>query len=41
MKRFLAIIFFAFFAVAVHAQGKTELTFYYPIAGGGPLTAIG
>jgi len=39
MKRFLGLILAAAFAATAYAQ-KTELTFYYPIAVGGPLTKV-
>jgi sn-glycerol 3-phosphate transport system substrate-binding protein len=39
MKRFLGLLL-ALFAAAAIAQSKTELTFYYPIAVGGPLTKV-
>jgi len=39
MKRLLGL-FLALFAAATFAQSKTELTFYYPIAVGGPLTKV-
>ncbi|MCD6043309.1 MAG: transporter substrate-binding protein [Burkholderiales bacterium] len=40
MKRLFAFILAAAFAATAFAQGKTELTFYYPIAVGGPLTKV-
>ncbi len=40
MKKLIALAFAALFAAAAHGQGKTELTFYYPIAVGGPLTKV-
>lgn len=40
MKRLIALAFAALFAAAAHGQAKTELTFYYPIAVGGPLTKV-
>jgi sn-glycerol 3-phosphate transport system substrate-binding protein len=40
MKKLFGFIFAALFAVSVQAQTKTELTFYYPIAVGGPLTKV-
>src|SRR5688572_9705288 len=39
MTRFLGLLFAALFACTAWAQ-KTELTFYYPIAVGGPLTKV-
>lgn len=38
--KFLLSLLLALVAGNVHAQGKTELTFYYPIAVGGPLTKV-
>jgi sn-glycerol 3-phosphate transport system substrate-binding protein len=40
VKKFFALAVAALFAAAAHGQGKTELTFYYPIAVGGPLTKV-
>jgi sn-glycerol 3-phosphate transport system substrate-binding protein len=40
MKKLMGLVLAALFAVAAHAQTKTELTFYYPIAVGGPLTKV-
>jgi sn-glycerol 3-phosphate transport system substrate-binding protein len=40
MRKLFALAFAALFAAAAHGQGKTELTFYYPIAVGGPLTKV-
>ena len=39
MKKLLTLILAAFAATAL-AQARTELTFYYPIAVGGPLTKV-
>src|SRR6185503_15189121 len=39
MNKLFALLFAALFATASWAQ-KTELTFYYPIAVGGPLTKV-
>ena len=40
MKKTFAFLCAALLAAGVHAQGRTELTFYYPIAVGGPLTKV-
>jgi sn-glycerol 3-phosphate transport system substrate-binding protein len=40
MKQLIAFVLAALLASGAHAQGKTELTFYYPIAVGGPLTKV-
>jgi sn-glycerol 3-phosphate transport system substrate-binding protein len=40
MKSLLVSLLLGFAAGTAHAQGKTELTFYYPIAVGGPLTKV-
>jgi len=40
MHKLFAFLCAAVFAAAAHGQGKTELTFYYPIAVGGPLTKV-
>jgi sn-glycerol 3-phosphate transport system substrate-binding protein len=38
--KFLISLLLALVVGHAHAQGKTELTFYYPIAVGGPLTKV-
>jgi sn-glycerol 3-phosphate transport system substrate-binding protein len=38
--KFLITLLLALIAGTAQAQGKTELTFYYPIAVGGPLTKV-
>ncbi len=40
MKTFLAVVAAALFALSAPARAATELTFYYPIAVGGPLTKV-
>src|SRR5437867_8008041 len=40
MKNLLAAIFIGFLTAVSPAQAVTELTFYYPIAVGGPLTKV-
>jgi sn-glycerol 3-phosphate transport system substrate-binding protein len=40
MKTVLTLVFAAFFATFSPARADTELTFYYPIAVGGPLTKV-
>src|SRR5688572_32944394 len=40
MKKILAFMYAALLGLPAHAQTKTELTFYYPIAVGGPLTKV-
>ena len=40
MHKLFAFLCAALLASAAHSQGKTELTFYYPIAVGGPLTKV-
>jgi sn-glycerol 3-phosphate transport system substrate-binding protein len=40
MHKLVAFVCAALFAAGAQAQGKTELTFYYPIAVGGPITKI-
>jgi sn-glycerol 3-phosphate transport system substrate-binding protein len=40
MKKCFAFAFAALLALGAQAQTKTELTFYYPIAVGGPLTKV-
>ena len=40
MKSLLISLVLGFSVGTAHAQGKTELTFYYPIAVGGPLTKV-
>src|SRR2546426_6885832 len=40
MKKLLAAIFIGFLTAVSPAQAVTELTFYYPIAVGGPLTKV-
>src|SRR5438132_1251800 len=40
MKQLIGFVFAALLASAALAQPKTELTFYYPIAVGGPLTKV-
>jgi len=40
MKRLLTLVFTGLFACMAHGQARTELTFYYPIAVGGPLTKV-
>lgn len=40
MKKLIGFLFAALLASAALAQPKTELTFYYPIAVGGPLTKV-
>ncbi len=38
--KFLVSLLLGLMVGSVHAQGRTELTFYYPIAVGGPLTKV-
>jgi len=40
MKAVLTLVFAALFAIISPARADTELTFYYPIAVGGPLTKV-
>jgi sn-glycerol 3-phosphate transport system substrate-binding protein len=40
MRTFIALLLAGLFAAAAPARAQTELTFYYPIAVGGPLTKV-
>lgn len=40
MKTVLTLVFATLFAIVSPARADTELTFYYPIAVGGPLTKV-
>ena len=40
MRKLLVAVLTGLFACTAYAQSKTELTFYYPIAVGGPLTKV-